>query len=355
MEDYYKILGLNRNASKEEIKRAYRRLAHKYHPDKEGGNEELFKKINEAYQVLGDDEKRRQYDQFGRVFSGDFPSGGFPGGGFAWDFDIGGIDDFGDLEEIFSAFFEGLGVRQRRRTYRRGGDVEVVVPITLPEAQKGKVVDVAFNTYVTCETCKGAGHEPGTRMKTCEYCGGRGEIRETRNTFFGNFARVIACEKCRGVGKVPEKVCKTCSGVGRVRGKREVSVEIRPGVSDGQIIKIPNMGEAGEHQAGTGDLYVRVRVEPHPIFERRGNNLYRVLPVKITDVLLGRKVQVETLDGRVVEVDIPRGSRLTDTLRLKGEGMPPDGDLIVELQVETPKKLSPKAKKLLEDLDKELF
>lgn len=356
MEDYYKILGLRRNASKEEIKRAYRLLAHKFHPDKKGGDEEQFKKINEAYQVLGNDEKRRQYDQFGRVFSEGFPGrGGAPGqGGFEWDFDLGGIDDLGDLEEIFSAFFEGLGVRQKRRTYRRGGDVEVTIDVSLLEAQKGKVVDIVFNTYVVCETCKGAGHEPGVGMKACEYCDGRGEIRETRSTFFGNFARVAVCEKCKGAGKVPEEVCKTCGGAGRVKGKRDVSVEVRPGVQDGQIIKVAGMGEAGEHQAGMGDLYVRIHVKPNSVFERRGNDLYRVVPVKITDVLLGRSVKVGTLDGRMVELEVPRGFHLSETLRIKGEGMPPDGDMVVKLRVETPKRLSAKAKKLLEDLDEEL-
>lgn len=352
MEDYYKILGVNKGASKEEIKKAYRELAHKYHPDKEGGDEERFKRINEAYQVLSNDSKRQQYDQFGHAFGSGFS--GAPGGNWQWDFDLGGMDDLGDLNEIFNSFFEGLGVRQKRRTYNRGADLEFTVDISLEEAQKGKVVDLDYDTLKVCTTCDGRGHSDKTKMKDCEYCNGRGEVQEARNTFFGNFERITTCSVCKGAGKVPERYCSVCKGDGRVKANREVSVEIRPGVSNGQIIRIKGMGEAGELNSGSGDLYVKIDVEPHPVFERRGNDLYRKKEIKITDALLGKKIDVGTLDGRKVQMEIPKGFNLSDILKIKGEGMIHSGDMYVKLEVVTPKKLNAKAKKLLEKLDEEL-
>ena len=352
MDDYYKILGVEKNASKEEIKRAYRSLAHKYHPDKASGDDKKFKKLNEAYQILGNDEKRRQYDRFGNAFESGMPGGG--NNAWAWDFDMGGIDDLGDLNEIFNSFFEGLGVRQKRRTYNRGADLEFVVEITLEEAQKGKVVDLEYDTLITCETCGGKGHRKDVKMKKCEHCNGRGEIQESRNTFFGNFARVVTCSVCKGFGKVPEKPCSTCKGEGRIRGKKKVSIEIRSGVTSGQIIRIKEMGETGEHGFGAGDLYVRIEVKKHPVFERRGNDLHRSISLNILDVLLGEEISIGTLDGRTVRAKIPKGFSLGEPIRIKGEGMTKSGELIVKLDVVTPKKLSAKAKKLLNKLKDEL-
>ncbi len=350
MGNYYEILGIEKGASKDEIKKAYRELAHKHHPDKKGGDENKFKEINEAYQVLGDDEKRKQYDQFGGSFN-QGPQGG--PGGFAWDFDLGGLDDLGDLEEMFSAFFEGLGVRQKRRTYKRGADTEASVEVTLEDAQGGKVIDIDFNTNITCKICSGVGHESGVKIENCNYCNGRGEVREAHNTFFGNFARVISCKECRGAGKVPQNICKTCGGGGRVRGKRSASIEIRPGVADGQIIKINSMGEAGENKAGAGDLYVRIYVKPHKVFKRKDNDLFRTVSVKITDVLLHKKIKVTVLNGEVIEVKIPRGFNLTNHLYIKGKGMTLAGNLVVKLDIAIPNKLSSRAKRLLEELGEE--
>ncbi len=356
MSDYYQILGINKTASKEEIKRAYRRLAHKYHPDKPGGNEEKFKEINEAYQTLSDDEKRGQYDRFGRAFSSGGPFGWQPGGGagFSWDFDLGGIEDATELEEIFNAFFEGLGIKQKRRTYRRGADLELATEITLEEAKSGKVVTSEFETLVECSNCGGLGYRKEAGLLKCEYCSGRGEIKETQQSFFGSFNRVVSCNKCHGTGQIPKEACQKCAASGRVKGKRTVRVEVRPGVLDNQLIKIPGMGEIGEHQAGAGDLYIKVKVKPHPVFERRGNDLYRELSVNLLDVLLEKELKLTTLDGKEVRVGIPRGFDLNSELRIKGEGMTKDGDLVTKLNVKTPKHLSAKAKKLLEDLEKEL-
>lgn len=352
MDDYYKILGVKRDASIDDIKKAFRSLAHKYHPDKKDGDNEKFKKINEAYQVLGDEEKRRQYDQFGHVFSSGTPGGA--GNAWAWDFDINGMDDLSDLSEVFNSFFEDLGVRQRRRKYSRGADIELSVDVTLEEAQKGRVVDLKYDTLVRCETCDGRGHGEKTQMKQCSYCNGRGEIQESKNTFFGSFARVAICNVCRGLGQIPEKPCSTCKGKGRIKGKKKVSVEIRPGVTNGQIIRVKSMGEAGEHKTGAGDLYVRIKVMPHSVFHRHGNDLHRSIRVNIIDALLGEEISVGTLDGRNVDVRVPPNFNLNDTIMINGEGITKTGNLIVNLEITTPKKLSSKAKRLIDKLKDEL-
>lgn len=352
MDDYYKILGVKRDASLDDIKKAFRALAHKHHPDKKDGDNEKFKKINEAYQVLGDEEKRRQYDQFGHVFSSGTPGAG--GSAWAWDFDVNGIDDLSDLGEIFNTFFEDLGVRQRRRKYSRGADIELSVDITLEEAQKGRVVDLEYDTLVICETCDGMGHSEKVKMKQCSYCNGRGEVQESKNTFFGNFTRVTTCRVCMGLGQVPERPCSTCKGKGRIKGKKKVSVEIRPGVTNGQIIRVKSMGEAGEHKTGAGDLYVRIKIMPHQVFHRHANDLHRSIKVNIVDTLLGDEISVGTLDGRTVGVKIPPDFNLNDTITISREGITRAGNLIVKLEITTPKKLSSKAKKLIDKLKEEL-
>ncbi len=348
MRDYYDILGVNKDASDEDIKKAYRKLAHKYHPDKSGGDEQKFKEINEAYQILSNKQKRAQYDTFG----GNNPFN--RAGGANWDINFSGFEDLGDLEDIFSTFFEGLGVRQRRRTYQRGGDVELVAEISLEEAQSGKVLELEYETYVKCDLCGGVGHAKDTAFKKCDYCSGQGQIKETRNTFFGAFAHVVSCPQCRGAGEVPEALCKECSGAGRLKKKRKVKVEVRPGVESGQIIKVKGMGEAGENNASNGDLYVRILIDPHPVFERSGDDLRLKRRVSVVDVLLGKQIEVKDLRGDKVKVDIPQGVNLQDEIRVKGKGVTPRGDLVVKLEVETPKRLSKKAKQLLEELDKEL-
>ena len=352
MEDYYQILGVERGATKEQIKKAYRTLAHKYHPDKQDGDGEKFKRINEAYQVLSDDVKRRQYDQFGRSFGGGYS--GAPGANWSWGFDFSDMDDLGDLNEIFNSFFEGLGIKQKRRTYNRGADLEFSVEITLEEAKKGKVIDLGFETFGVCTLCDGKGHSEKTKMKECEYCNGRGEVREARNTFFGNFSQVTICKVCKGMGKIPEKYCAECKGEGRVKSKRKVNVEVWPGVANSQIVRVKGMGEAGEHNSGSGDLYVKINIKPHAVFERHGNDLLRKKKISAIDVLISKKISIETLDGRVIEFEIPRGFNLSDTIKIDGEGMTSSGDMYVKLEVITPKKLSSKAKRLLEELEGEL-
>lgn len=373
MFDYYKILGINKGASEEEIKKAFRKLAHKYHPDK-GGDEKKFKEINEAYQVLSNKEKRQQYDRFGRVFSAQGgPAYGGEGAGFdfsGWPFgpsqsgpfgevkfDFGG--DFGDIGDIFDAFFEGLGVRQKRRTYQRGADIQVIQEIYLEEAFRGLEKEINFQTMVRCEKCQGVGHDAKAGFNKCETCAGRGEIRETRKSFFGDFVQVKACDKCFGTGQIPKKICEVCHGLGRVRGSRSIKVEIRPGVQEGQIIKIPSAGEAGERGTKEGDLYVRIRIKPHQIFRRQADDLIIKKEVNILDLLLGKKIEIPTIGAGKLKIEIPSDFDLKENLKIPEEGMPHfngfgRGNLIVELAIKTPKKLNPKAKKILEDLDKEI-
>ncbi|MBI2514830.1 DnaJ domain-containing protein [Candidatus Wolfebacteria bacterium] len=361
--DYYKILGINKNASEEEIKKAFRTLAHKYHPDK-GGSAEKFKEINEAYQVLSSKEKRAQYDRFGKVFEGAGPGGPFgaqdfgfggPFGEVRFDFDSGGFSDLGD---IFDAFFEGLGVKQKRRTYSRGSDIQIIHEITLEEAFYGREVELKYEILVRCVKCGGVGHDPKTGYVQCNVCNGRGEIKEQRRTFFGNFEQIKTCGQCAGAGQMPKQICEGCRGRGRIKGMKTLKVQIRPGVEDNQIIKMKGAGEAGERTAEEGDLYVRVKIKPHPVFERQGEDLIIEKAVSLFALLLGKKIEVATLSGNRLYLEVPADWDLKRPLKISGEGMPRSsgggrGNLIVKLEVKTPKKLSPKTKKLLEDLEKE--
>jgi len=367
MKDYYKILGINKNATEEEIKKAFRRLAHKYHPDK-GGDEKKFKEINEAYQVLSNKEKRSQYDRFGQVFEG--AAGPGFGAGFAWPFgsqagpfgevkfDFG--EDFGDLGDIFDAFFEGLGVRQKRRTYQRGADIQIIQEITLEEAFHGIEKNINYRVAVRCEKCGGIGHDEKAGFDQCGICGGRGEIKETRRSFFGDFVQVKTCNKCFGTGQVPKKICENCHGSGRIMGERSIKMEIRPGVQDGQIIKIKSAGEAGERGTAEGDLYVRIKIKPHLVFKRQGDDLIIKKEVNLIDLLLNKKIEIPTISGAgKLKIEIPADFDLKNNLRIPREGMPHfgsfgRGDLIVELNIKTPKKLSAKVKKILEELEGEI-
>jgi len=363
-EDFYKILGIAKTATDEEIKAAYRKLAHKYHPDKAGGNEAMFKKINEAYQTLSNKEKRAQYDRFGKTFDGAHGPGGFDfrnfggGNGFEFGFDPGSFEDMGNLGDVFDAFFEGMGVKRRRRTYERGADLEFQEEITLEEAYHGITKPISFKTYGTCAKCEGLGHFPKEGFTNCSQCDGRGEIQESRKTFFGNFQQVRECKKCKGVGKIPNKLCGTCSGSGRMMSDKKLEITIAKGIADGQVIKIANAGEVGERGAEAGDLYVRVRVKPHKVFTRDGDDLVMKHEVRLIDVLLSRSVEVETIAGEKTAVEIPQGFTFGDELVLASSGMPHlggygKGNLRITLEVQFPKKLSKKAEELLKELKKE--
>lgn len=372
MKDYYKVLGLEKSATEDDIKKAYRRLAHQYHPDKNGGSADKFKEVSEAYQVLSNKEKRAQYDQFGRVFEGgSFGGGGGrpfgfdfrnfsedQGGGFEFGFDSGMFGDAGNLGDLFDAFFEGLGVK-RHKTYKRGADAEIIQEIALEEAFRGISKKIYYKTLVKCGECRSQGIDVDAGMEKCLTCDGRGEIRENRSTFFGSFSQVQTCVKCFGAGRIPKKVCAACGGAGRAKGQREIKLEILPGIADSQIIKIAGVGEAGERGAGEGDLYVRIKVRPHPVFERRGDDLWVKKEINIVDAFLGKKIVVPSLSGGEINIELPAGFNLKENFRVPGEGMSKlgsrsRGDLVVILDIKIPKKLSAKAKKILEDLEKEL-
>ncbi len=370
MKDYYHILGVAKTATEEEIKKAYRKLAHQYHPDKSGGDEKKFKEINEAYQVLSDKNKRAQYDRFGAADQAGAQWGGFPGG-FQWSaggqpnwegmgFDPSQFGDMGDMGDIFESFFEGMGMRPRRKTYEKGADLELQEQITLEEAFRGIVKTVRLRTRVTCTKCGGKGAEPGSGFEKCGTCDGQGEVREQRRTFFGTFSQVKQCATCHGSGEVPKKPCVACKGAGRIEAEREVKIDIVAGIDDNQLIKVKGMGEAGERGTAAGDLYVRIRIKPHPAFARHGNDLVVAKELKLVDVLLGRRIEVPVIAGGTVAIEIPAGFDLREHLRIAGQGMPhigsrARGDLLVNFTIKAPKRPSERAKALLEELEKEGF
>ncbi len=362
--DYYKILGVERGASEEDIKKAYRKLAHQHHPDKKGGDAEQFKAINEAYQVLSNREKRSQYDRFGRVNEGgQGGSGGanpFGGFGFDMNFDPSMFEGMGgDTGEIFDAFFEGLGIKRRRRTYERGEDLELSLGITLEEAFSGTVKDINVSHFVACKDCKGAGHDPKEGTTQCAACAGQGEIRETRRGFFGNSIYIKACAACAGTGSIPNKVCAKCSGVGRLKEKETVSVTVMAGIESEQIVKIAKAGNCGARGAEAGDLYLHVTVAPHKTFERKGSDLIMKKEVPLIDIMTNRKLDVTSIGGDSYSFDLPPDIAVSEPIRIPSAGMPrlgsrARGNLYIELVIRKPKKLTAEAKRLLEELRGEL-
>ena len=371
MKNYYDILGISRDASQEEIKRAFYKLAHKYHPDK-GGNPQQFKEINEAYQVLFNKEKRAQYDKFGRVFEG--AGAGFQEGfpGFDWqsaDFQrpFGSSFENFDFSDIFSDFFGGAATatKKRKATYQnKGRHIEVKLEINLEEAAFGARKDISFKTYLVCEHCQGKGYEPDSKLKECSYCNGEGVTRQVRRTFFGEFTQIIECPKCKGRGKIPEKPCKVCGGDGRYYGSKEIKVDIPIGIRDGETIRIRKEGEAGILGGLTGDLYIRILIKSHPVFERKGDDLHLTLLISFTEAVLGSKKEVEILNPssakeKKVFLKIPSGTESGEIFRIRGKGIkhfdaPGQGDLYVKVKIKTPKKVSAKTKELLEKLGEEM-
>lgn len=353
MKDYYQILGLPKGASKEEVKKAFRKLAALYHPDKKTGDEAKYKEITEAYAVLGDDKKKAEYDSYGHAFAGG-GSGGF--GGFSWaDFaSQGGFPgqsfEF-DLNDIFENFGFSTGKSQRQN---RGRDVSIEINLNFKEAVFGTTRKVLITKNVLCTECKGTGAKTGAGMVSCSICSGKGKIRETRQSIMGSFTTVRECNACQGRGEVPKERCPHCVGAGIRRAQEEVEIRIPEGLENGEVIRMTGRGEA---IAGgiPGDLYVKVQVEPHRTIRREGNSLLTNLPVKLTDALLGGLYKVNTLDGEL-EVKIPAGISHGELLRVKERGVPGEngrGDFLIKVEVAMPKKLSKKAEKLITELKQE--
>ncbi len=362
--DYYQTLGVDKKASQDDIKKAFRKLAHKYHPDKSGGDEAKFKEVSEAYAVLGDEKKRREYDAYGQAFPGGGPRagsagagmGGNPFGGFDFSqFQQGGFGgqnvefDFGD---IFGDLFGGRGGRAQKP---RGRDISIDLEIPFKDAIFGTERTVLLAKVSTCDLCKGSGAKPGTELETCKTCNGSGQVHEIRNSILGQFTSVRPCEACHGTGKIPKEKCPECKGHGVRRKQEEIKITVPAGIENGEMIRLPQQGEAVA--GGTsGDLYVKVHVKPHAQFRREGSSLVMDLPVKLTDALLGTTVSIATLEGKTLEVKVPQMKKAEELLRVRGNGVPVGrdrGDLIIRLEVALPQKLSGKAKKAIEDLNAE--
>jgi molecular chaperone DnaJ len=365
--DYYEILGVTKSASQDEIKKAFHKLAHKYHPDK-GGDEKKFKEINEAYQVLSDAQKRAQYDQYGRVFDGadGFSGQGGPASGWnwAWGNRPQGEDaefDFGDVGDIFEEFFGGGfsgGRRAAKKDIRKGKDIQVDIELTLEKTLKEFVEKINLAKQITCHRCSGSGAEPGTKVKECFSCRGTGQVQQVKKTIFGSYTTLATCPECKGEGTIPEKPCNVCRGEGRTKGQETIEINIPAGIDTNQVIKVEGKGEAGKKGAKAGNLFVRIFVKKHSMFERRGDDLFSQVEVNFSQAALGDKTEIKSLEGTNLLVEVPAGTESGKVLRISGKGIPHfngygRGNLYIELKVKTPKKLSRKQKELFDKLREE--
>lgn len=361
--DYYQILGVARDASPDEIKKAYYKLAHKHHPDKVSGDEKKFKEINEAYQVLSDKEKKSQYDRFGRVSEG-MPGGSAPGGDFQWawgrpdvEFEFGDLGDFGDLGEMMEEMF-GLGATRRKKEFKRGKDIEIGLEISLEDTLKGKEKEISLYKYIICSRCGGTGSEIGTKIAECFSCRGTGEVQQIKKTFFGSFTRWAICPECKGEGYRPEKLCNVCQGEGRIKGEERIKIWVPAGVDVNQVIKVEGKGDAGRKKGKAGDLYVRILVKQHPIFKRKGDDLHISIPISFSQAALGDEIEIPTPEGKKILLNVPAGIESGKILRISDKGISHfsgygRGNLYVELNVKIPKKLTKNQKELLEKLREE--
>lgn len=367
-QNYYETLGVDKSASADDIKKAYRKLAHKYHPDKGQGdgseNDAKFKEVNEAYQVLSDSEKRGQYDQYGQTFedaqrNGGGPgygAGGFGGGGNPFGGGFGGFGGEGvefDFGDIFGDLFGARGGgRQARRN--KGIDLEMPLTISFEDAVFGVKRNITLEKKDKCKTCEGSGAKPDTKVVTCKVCHGQGQIKTQRNTIFGAVQSAVVCDNCGGDGKVPEVPCETCKGQGFFRQEKTLEVQIPAGIDNGQRIRINGEGEVGYRGSEAGDLYLNIRVKPHKDFLRDDTTLRTSVPISFTQAALGAKVKVTTLDGEI-ELKIPSGTQPGKVFRVGGKGVPhvggnKRGDLLVTAHVVIPNKLSKKEAELMKEL-----
>ena len=352
--DYYEVLGVDKNASPDEIKKAYRKLAMKYHPDQNPGDksaEEKFKEVNEAYEVLSDADKKSRYDQFG--FAGVDPNYGAGGGGFDG---FSGFGGFGDIfSDLFGGGFGGFGGGSRQNAPRQGENVSSQITISFEEAAFGCEKELNITRVESCNACHGTGAKEGTQPETCPNCRGSGTVRTTRQTAFGAFAQTSPCPKCGGKGKIIKEPCPTCRGKGKVRVNKKIKVNIPAGIEDGQAVRVRGEGSSGSNGGPNGDVLVSVRVRPHELFERDGANVLCEMPITFAQAALGAEIEVPTLDGKV-RYRIPEGTQSGTTFRFKGRGVQyvgykNRGDQYVTVTVEVPTHLSKAQKDLLRKFD----
>jgi len=349
--DYYEVLGVQKNASKDEIKKAYRKLAIQYHPDKNPGNkqaEEKFKEATEAYEILGDDQKKSAYDQFG--FAG---VEGMSGQGDYSNVFHGFEDIFGEggFSSIFENFFGGGFRRSSSSGVRQGANLRYDIEIPFKDAVFGTKVEIQYSHNESCTTCKGSGTADGSGKKTCPTCRGSGQVRHSQ----GFFSVATTCHSCHGEGYIIEKPCSDCGGSGTQKKRQKIMVTIPAGVENGKRVVIPKQGDAGPNGGASGDLYVFIRIKPHEYFERQGTDLYCAVPISICQAALGADIHVTTLDNKTIKVKIPAGIQTGKMLRIRDEGIPSGsqrGSLYIKLMVQIPEKLSRRGKELLEELAK---
>ena len=350
--DYYEVLGVSRDASADDIKKAYRHEAKKYHPDLHPGDKEAeakFKEINEAYEVLSDSDKKSRYDQFGHA--GVDPNFGAGGGG-------SGFDGFGDFGDIFSDIFGGFGFgggSTRRNGPKRGADIRQIIELTFEEAAFGCKKQLNINKTENCEVCNGTGAKPGTSPVTCTRCGGSGQVTTQTRTPLGYMRNVTTCPECHGSGKTIKDPCQSCRGTGRVRRQRTIEVDIPQGINDGQTMQISGGGEPGTKGGPTGDLLLTIRIKKHEIFTRDNFDVYISMPITFVQAALGATIKVPTISG-VVEYDVPAGTQTGSVFRIRGKGVPyirgkGRGDQYVKVEIETPKNLSQSQKDILRQFD----
>lgn len=357
--DYYKILGVDKNASQDDIKKFFRKMAHQYHPDKKGGDEAKFKEINEAYQVLGNPEKRAQYDKFGSSFEHAQAGGGFSGfegfrdfSGFTNGFDMG-FDDlndmFGNIGDIF-----GFGGGNRKTRARKGGDIQIDLTIEFSEAVFGAEKEISFKKRIICDRCNGNGAEPGSKVETCKTCGGAGRVMRVQRTILGNIQTQTVCPDCGGEGKKYSQKCSKCAGLGVAQDIIKIKVKIPAGIDNNETIRLSGYGEAGIKGAPAGDLYVKIKVNPDYRFKREGYDIIYRAEITVAQAALGDKIKIPTVDGDV-KLKIPEGTQSGKVFRLSGRGVPRlrgrgRGDQLVEVVVKIPTSLTREQKRKLEEL-----
>jgi molecular chaperone DnaJ len=358
--DYYNILGVSKTASQDEVKAAYRKKAHQYHPDK-GGDAEKFKEVNEAYQVLGNENKRKQYDQFGTTFSAS-GSGGFQGannwGGFSGFQNAGGFD-FEDLSEMFGGFGDIFGFggadKTRARKPTSGRDLEMILKLDFLEAAFGVEKEISFPRQTVCDRCQGTGVEPGAKVETCSTCRGAGYIIRMQRTILGNIQTKNVCPKCNGEGKIYSQSCSKCGGRGVFKKQVNLKVKVPAGINSGESIRLSGQGEAGQRGASVGDLYLRIQIQPHNKFKREGYDIRTEEEISVKQAILGDKIEVETIKGPI-KLKIPEGTQPGMIFKIKDKGIVclhsrGQGDHYVRIKVKIPKGLAKKQKNILTDLD----